>query len=157
MGDNMKIFLRMVKLIGLPLLIAVGIYSFIRFVWVPNSEEKKEFSFVQIGIEEYQQIYMDKEESVIFVTKEDSLKKSEFEQIVREKFQDKNIKVYYLDITSFEGDTLTLFEELTGLDHKKEYKLPKLIYSINGAIYDLIDGYQESHYVEDFINRNNIQ
>ena len=39
----MKIFLRLIKLIVVPLLIAIGIYSFIRFVWIPNSEEEKEF------------------------------------------------------------------------------------------------------------------
>lgn len=153
----MKIFLRLIKLIVVPLLIAIGIYSFIRFVWIPNSEEEKEFRFIQIGLEEYQQIFVDKEECLVFVTKEDSEKKSDFEQIIRDKFKSKSLNVYYLDISNFEKEKLTSFEDLTGLDHKQKYKLPILIYSINGAIYDSLDGYKESHYVEDFINRNNIQ
>ena len=51
----MKRFLRILKLVGIPLLIAVGIYSFIRFVWLADTAP--EFQFVDINTEQYLNIY----------------------------------------------------------------------------------------------------
>lgn len=148
----MKGFLRFLKLVGLPLLIAVGIYTFIRFVWLADT--KKEFSFVEISAEKYLDIYNNEEESVVFVTKKDSEKRNEYEQIIREKFDGKEITVYYYDITNLTEEKLSEFSNVTGLE--KKYELPLLIYTLNGGVYDMLQGYQEVHYVIDFIERNNI-
>ena len=42
-------------------------------------------------------------------------------------------------------------------NQKGKYKLPMLVYTLNGDVYDKLEGYQEIHYLEDFINRNNIK
>ena len=136
----------------MPLLIAVGIYSFIRFVWL--TEEKKEFSFVQINTEEYLNIYTDLEDSIVFFTKDGTDKKSEYEQIVSEKFDGKQITVYYYDITNLSEQEEKEFKNVTGI--KNKYELPLLVYTLKGTVYDYLDGYQEAHYVVDFIERNNI-
>lgn len=150
----MKKFLRIFRLIGIPFIVAFGIYSFIRFVWIPN--EKTEFKIQEINIEEYQKIYDESKESIIFITKTDFEKRYEYEEIVRQKFEDRNINVYYLNLTSMNDDELKRFESISNLDSEKEYILPILIYSLNGQVYDSLEGYQESHRVQQFIERNNI-
>lgn len=150
----MKRFLRILKLVGIPLLIAVGIYSFIRFVWLVDTAP--EFQFVDINTEEYLNIYYDLKESVVFITKDDSENKNEYEQIIREKFDGKYITVYYYNVTNLTEEEKIDFESVTGLDSKKEYELPMVVYTLKGNVYDSLQGYQEEHYVVDFIDRNNI-
>ena len=150
----MKKILKILKLVGIPFLIAFGIYSFIRFVWL--ADEKKEFSFQNITIEEYLNLYYDAKESVVFVVRDDTEQKSQYEQIIRENFDGKYVDVYYFNITNLNEEDLDSFEAITELETDKEYTLPILIYTLNGQAYDLLQGYHESHYVRDFIERNNI-
>lgn len=151
----MKKILRFLKLVVIPLIIAFGIYSFIRFVWVPN--EKREFQYKNIEINDYLNIYYDSKEAVVLVMKDNTEKKGEYEEIIREKFDGKFINVYYLNITSLTENELSQFEIITELDASKKYSLPILVYIINGQPYDILKGYQEPHYVQDFIERNNIK
>lgn len=150
----MKKFVRLFKLIGIPFLIAIGIYCFIRFIWL--NEPKNDFSFTQINTEEYLNIYYNLEEAVIFVAKEDSENKSGYEQIIRNQFTGKKVKVYYYNITNLNNQELVNFEAATGLIDVK-YQLPMLVYTLNGEIISLLEGDQDSYSVADFIEQNNIR
>lgn len=150
----MKKILRFLKLVGIPFIIAFGIYSFIRFVWL--ADETFEFSFQNINVEGYLNLYYESKESIVFVVKDDTEKKSEYEQIIHEQFDEKYIDVYYLDITNLSAEELVSFEAATELDGSEKYDLPILIYTLKGQVYDILQGYQEEHYVRDFIERNNI-
>lgn len=151
----MKKFIRLLKLIGIPFLIALGIYFFIRFVWL--DEPKIDFSFAQINTEEYLNIFYNLEEAVIFVTKEDSENKSSYEQTIRNQFNGKKVKVYYYNITKLNEQELINFEAATGLSGTKKYQLPMLVYTVNGEISSLLQGTQDSISVADFIGQNNIR
>ena len=150
----MKKILRFLKLVGIPFIIAFGIYSFIRFVWLADT--KKEFNFQNIDLKEYSELYLDSKESIVLIVKDDTEKKSEYEEIIRKVFDGKYIDVYYLNITNLTDDELKQFESSTGLTDKKKYELPILVYTLNGQVYALLEGYQEIHYVRDFVERNNI-
>ncbi len=150
----MKRFLKILKLVGIPFIIAFGIYIFIRFVWL--ADENKDFKFESINTEEYLNLYYESKESIVLAFKDDTKKKSEYEEIIRSKFYGKHINIYYYNLTNLTESELTDFEAATGLDTVKKYDLPILIYTLKGQAYDILEGYQESHYVQDFIERNNI-
>lgn len=150
----MKSFLRIVRLIVIPFIIAVIIYGLIYYFWLP--EEIKDFTFKQITTEEYNKLFYEKQESVVFITKENSEKKSEYEENIRKYFDGKYINVYYYDITNLTKDELNNLENNLGLKSGK-YELPILVYTLNGDVYDSMVGYKEVHYIVDFINRNNIK
>lgn len=150
----MNKFLRILKLVILPLIIAFGIYSFIRFVWLVDDE--KEFKFANINTEEYLNLYYDSKESVVLVFKDDTSKLNEYQEIIRDKFFGKKVLVYYYNITNLNDSELSNFASITGLGNEKKYDLPMLIYTLNGQPYDILKGYKEAHYVQDFIDRNNI-
>ena len=154
LGDNMRKFFKVIRMIVVPFIIALCIYGLIRYFWLPV--EKKAFTFNQITVEEYNDLFYNNEESIVFITKEDSEKKSEYEQNIRSKFDGMYVNVYYLDITNISDNELRSFESMMELE-KGKYKLPMLVYTLNGDVYDKLEGYQEIHYLEDFINRNNIK
>ena len=134
------------------MLIAVGIYSFIRFVWLTDT--KKEFSFTNVNTEQYLDIYYNLEKSVILIIKDDTENKSEYEQLIQDCFDGKQINVYYYNITNLSEQELLDFEAITGVE--ANYELPMLVYTLKGQVYDFLQGYQQSHYIIDFITRNNI-
>lgn len=150
----MKILIKILKLVILPLLIAIAIYSFIRFALVPK--QTKKFEFKNITVDEYKNIYFESKESIVFITKNDTDKRNEYEETIKQKFDGKNIDVYYLDISYISDNELKELDSITNLDSKKKYELPLLVYTLNGEVYDMLKGYQEPHYVVDFIQKNNI-
>ena len=85
---------RYVKLIGIPFIIAVGIFLFIKFIWL------KGFEFTNITVDEYVTLYNSNAEGIIYVTEEGAVKKDEFEVIIETVFEGKNVTVYKLDLTN---------------------------------------------------------
>lgn len=153
-GDIVRKFLKVVRLVLVPFIIAVCIYGLIYYFWLPV--EKKEFTFKQIIVEEYNNLFYNEKESVVFITREDSDRKSEYEENIREYFDGKYVDVYYFDITNISKEELRSFESMMELENGK-YQLPMLVYILNGKVYDSLEGFKEVHYLEDFINRNNIK
>lgn len=150
----MNKFLRFLKLVGIPFIIALGIYTFIRFVWL--KDENTEYKFTNINTEEYLNLYYDSKESVVFVFKDDTDKKDEYEKVIRSKFAGKSVSVYYYNITNLTESEVTDFISATGITEKEKDNLPMLVYTLKGQTYDILKGYQEEYYIQDFIDRNNI-
>ena len=71
-SDSMKKFL---KLIGIPFVIAVVIFLFIRFVWLRG------FEFKDMTVEEYVTFYNSSKEGIIYVTEDGAVMKEEFEEV----------------------------------------------------------------------------
>lgn len=150
----MNKFLRFLKLVGIPFIIALGIYTFIRFVWL--KDENTEYKFTNINTEEYLNLYYDSKESIVFIFKDNTNKKDEYEQIIRDKFTGKSVPVYYYNITNLTDVEVTDFISATGITEKEKDNLPMLVYTLKGQTYDILKGYQEEYYIQDFIDRNNI-
>ncbi len=150
----MNKFLRFLKLVGIPFIIALGIYTFIRFVWL--KDENTEYKFTNINTEEYLNLYYDSKESIVFIFKDNTDKKDEYEQIIRDKFTGKSVPVYYYNITNLTDVEVTDFISATGITEKEKDNLPMLVYTLKGQTYDILKGYQEEYYIQDFIDRNNI-
>ena len=151
----MNKFLRFLKLVGIPFIIALGIYTFIRFVWL--KDENTEYKFTNINTEEYLNLYYDSKESIVFIFKDNTDKKDEYEQIIRDKFTGKSVPVYYYNITNLTDVEVTDFISATGITEKEKDNLPMLVYTLKGQTYDILKGYQEEYYIQDFIDRNNIR
>lgn len=150
----MNKFLRFLKLVGIPFIIALGIYTFIRFVWL--KDENTEYKFTNINTEEYLNLYYDSKESIVFIFKDTTDKKDEYEQIIRDKFTDKSVPVYYYNITNLTDVEVTDFINATEITEKDKDNLPMLVYTLKGQTYDILKGYHEEYYIQDFIDRNNI-
>ena len=140
----MKWFL---KLVIIPFVIALVIFLFIRFVWL------KGFEFNDMSVDEYVTFYNSNNEGIIYVTKEDAVKKSEFERVIGSNFESKEIKVYKLDLTKVSDDDKQKFidaNEFTG----DEFTIPMLLYVKDGVVLDSIEGYAPDYVVADFIINN---
>lgn len=151
----MNKFLRFLKLVGIPFIIALGIYTFIRFVWL--KDENTEYKFTNINTEEYLNLYYDSKESIVFIFKDNTDKKDEYEQIIRDKFTGKSVPVYYYNITNLTDVEVTDFINATEITGKDKDNLPMLVYTLKGQTYDILKGYHEEYYIQDFIDRNNIR
>ena len=146
-SDMMKRFL---KLVGIPFVIALGIFLFIKFVWL------KGFEFTDMTVDEYVTFYNSNNEGIIYVTEENATMKVEFEEVIGKNFEGKNIEVYKLDLTNVSGD-----EEQTFIDANEftneQYVIPMLIYIKDGAVVDIIEGYVPDYKITEFIANNNIK
>lgn len=141
---------RYLKLIGIPFLIAVVIFLFIRFVWL------KGFEFTNMTVDEYVSFYNSNKEGIIYVTEEGAIKKEEFERIIGSNFEEKEIKVYKLDLTGVSGDERQKFidaNEFTG----DSFTIPMLLYVKEGNVVDSIEGYAPDYKVQELIEKNNIE
>ena len=138
------------KLIGIPFLIAVGIFLFIRFIWLP------EFKFKDMTVDEYVNLYNSNGEGIIYVTKEDAVMKDEFEEVIGSNFHNKKVGVYKLDLTSVSGDDEQKFIDANEFTDDS-FVIPMLIYVKDGSVKDAILGYAPDYKVEEFIQNNNIE
>ena len=138
------------KLIGIPFLIAVVIFLFIRFIWLP------EFKFKDMTVDEYVNLYNSSGEGIIYVTKEDAVKKDEFEKVIGSNFYNKKIEVYKLDLTNVSGDDEQKFIDANEFTNDS-FVIPMLIYIKDGNVEDSILGYAPNYIVEEFITNNNIE
>lgn len=141
---------RYFKLIGIPFLIAVAIFLFIRFVWLP------EFKFKDMTVDEYVSFYNSSSEGIIYVTKEDAVMKEEFEEVIGKQLYNKKIEVYKLDLTEVPGDDEQKFIDASELTDN-EYVIPMLIYVKDGNVVDSILGYVPDYKMEEFVLNNNIE
>ena len=141
---------RFLKLVGIPFIIAVGIFLFIRLVWLRG------FEFNDMTVDEYVSFYNSNNEGIIYVTKDDAVMNQEFEEVIGKNFEDKKIEVYKLNLTEVSGDEEQKFidaNEFTG----EQYVIPMLIYVNDGAIVDVIEGYVPDYVMLEFIATNNIE
>lgn len=143
----MKKFL---KLVGIPFIIAVGIFIFIRFVWLRG------FKFSDMTVDEYVTFYNSNNEGIIYITEEKAIMKDEFEEVIGKNFEDKKIKVYELDLTDASGDEKQKFIDANEFTDE-QYVIPMLIYVKDGIIIDVIEGYVPDYVMLDFITKNNIE
>lgn len=141
---------RYFKLIGIPFLIAVAIFLFIRFIWLP------EFKFKDMTVDEYVSFYNSSSEGIIYVTKEDAVMKEEFEEVIGKQLYNKKIEVYKLDLTEVSGDDEQKFIDANELTDN-EYVIPMLIYVKDGNVVDSILGYVPDYKMEEFVLNNNIE
>ena len=141
---------RFLKLVGIPFVIAVGIFLFIRFVWLRG------FVFSDMTVDEYVTFYNSNNEGIIYITEEKAIMKDEFEEVIGKNFEDKNIKVYKLDLTDASGDEKQKFIDANEFTNE-QYVIPMLIYVKDGAIIDVIEGYVPDYVMLDFITKNNIE
>lgn len=138
------------KLIGIPFLIAVAIFLFIKFVWLP------EFKFKDMTVDEYVSFYNSNNEGIIYVTKADAVKKEEFEDVIGSNFYNKKITVYKLDLTEVTGDDEQKFIDANEFTDAS-FVIPMLMYVKDGTVKDAILGYAPDYKVEEFIQNNNIK
>ena len=141
---------RMFKLIGIPFIIALIIFLFIKFIWL------KGFEFSDITIDEYVTFYNSNNEGIIYVTEDGAVKKEEFEDILGRSFEDKKIIVYKLDLTSITEDERKKFIDATEFKDS-EFTIPMLVYIKDGKMVDLISGYAPEYKVQELIEKNNIE
>lgn len=141
---------RYLKLIGIPLLIALIIFVFIRFVWL------KDFNFIDMTVDEYVAFYNSNQEGMIYVTKEDAIKKEEFEEVIGKNFYNKKTKVYKLDLTNVSGDEEQKFIDANEFTND-EFIIPMFLYVKNGVVVDSIDGYAPDYIMESFVVNNNVE
>ncbi len=141
---------RYFKLIGIPFLIAVAIFLFIRFIWLP------EFKFNDMTVDEYVSFYNSSNEGIIYVTKEDAVMKEEFEEVIIKYFHDKKMEVYKLDLTEVSGDDEQKFIDANDFVDN-EYVIPMLVYVNDGKVEDSIFGYVPDYKMEEFVLKNNIE
>lgn len=147
----MKKFL---KLVGIPFLIAVLIFLFIRFVWL------KEFTIKDITIDEYVTMYNSKQKIIVFVTNDGFVDNDSYEEVIINSFHDKKIKVYKLDLTDSLAEEK--FISANGFS-SDEYVIPMLLYVNDGALVASIDGYSvefSAEYetrIQNLISTNNIE
>ena len=141
---------RFLKLVGIPFIIALAIFLFIRLVWL------KGFEFIDMTVEEYVTFYNSNNEGIIFVTEETTVMKDEFEEVIGKHFEGKTIKIYQLDLTEVSGDEKQKFIDANEFTNE-QYVIPMLIYVKDGAIVDVIEGYAPDYKVLEFITNNNIE
>lgn len=141
---------RFLKLVGIPFVIALAIFLFIRFVWL------RDFEFTDMTVDEYVSFYNSNNEGIIYVTKDDAVMNAEFEEVIGKNFEDKKIEIYKLNLTEVSGDEEQKFidaNEFTG----EQYVIPMLIYVNDGAIVDVVEGYVPDYVMLEFITTNNIE
>lgn len=138
------------KLIGIPFLIALVIFLFIKFIWLPG------FSFKDMTIDEYVSFYNSNKEGIIYVTKEDAVMKEEFEQVIGSNFEGKKIEVYKLDLTEVTSDDEQKFIDANDFTDDS-FVIPMLMYVKDGKVEDAILGYAPDYKVVELIENNNIQ
>lgn len=138
------------KLIGIPFLIAVAIFLFIKLVWL------REFNFKDMTVEEYVTLYNSNSEGIIYVTEDEAVMKSEFEEAIAASFSSRKVAVYKLDLTKTNDEEKEKFLEANEFTSDK-FTIPMLIYVKNGVIIDKIDGYAPEYVIEQFITDNNIE
>lgn len=138
------------RLIGVPFIIAVLIFLFIKFIWLPG------FSFEDMSVEDYVSFYNSNSEGIVYVTKDDAVMKEEFEEVIGSNFQGKNIKVYKLDLTNVSGDDEQKFIDANEFTDES-FVIPMLIYIKDGKVEDSILGYVPDYKMDEFILNNNIQ
>lgn len=141
---------RFFKLVGIPFIIALVIFLFIRFVWL------KGFEFTDMTVDEYVSFYNSNNEGIIYVTKEDAVMKEEFEEVIGSNFEGKQIEVYKLDLTNVSDDDKQKFIDANEFTDN-EFTIPMLLYIKDGAVVNSIQGYAPEYVVRDFITNNNIQ
>lgn len=141
---------RFLKLVGIPFVIAVAIFLFIRFVWL------KGFEFTDMTVDEYVTFYNSNNEGIIYITEETAVMKNEFEEVIGKNFEAKNIEVYKLDLTNVSEDEKQKFiaaNEFTS----EQFVIPMLIYVKEGTIVDVIEGYVPDYKMLEFVTNNNIE
>ncbi len=143
----MKKFL---KLVGIPFVIALAIFLFIRFVWLRG------FEFTDMTVDEYVTFYNSNNEGIIYVTEETAVMKDEFEEVIGKNFEEKTIEVYKLDLTDVSGDEEQKFIDANEFT-SDQYVIPMLIYVKDGAIIDVVEGYAPDYKVLEFVTNNNIE
>lgn len=141
---------RYFKLIGIPFLVAVAIFLFIRFIWLPG------FKFKDMTVDEYVSFYNSSNEGIIYVTKDDAIMKEEFEEVIGTYFHDKKIDVYKLDLTEVSGDDEQKFIDANEFTDD-EFVIPMLVYIKDGKVEDAILGYVPDYKMEEFVSNNNIE
>lgn len=141
---------RMFRLIGIPFIIALGIFLFIKFIWL------KGFEFLNITVDEYVTFYNSNKEGIIYVTKDGAVKKEEFENVLEKSFEDKKIKAYKLDLTFVTDDEHQKFVDITEFKDS-EFTIPMLIYIKEGNVIDIINGYVPEYKIQELIEKNNIE
>lgn len=141
---------RFLKLVGIPFLIAIVIFLFIRFVWL------KGFEFTDMTVDEYVTFYNSNNEGIIYVTEDTATMKDEFEEVISKNFEEKNIKVYKLDLTEVSGDDKQKFIDANDFTNE-QFVIPMLIYVKDGTIIDVIQGYVPDYVMLDFMTNNNIE
>ena len=141
---------RFLKLIVIPFVIALLIFLFIRFVWLRG------FEFSDMSVEEYVKFYNSNNEGIVYVTKDDAVKKNEFEEVIGSNFEAKEIKVYELNLTKASDDDKQKFIDANEFTDD-EFIIPMLLYIKDGAIVDSIEGYAPDYVVADFITSNDIK
>lgn len=141
---------RYFKLIGIPFLVAVAIFLFIRFIWLPG------FKFKDMTVDEYVSFYNSSDEGIIYVTKDDAVMKEEFEEVIGTYFHDKKIDVYKLDLTEVSGDDEQKFIDANEFTDD-EFVIPMLVYIKDGKVEDAILGYVPDYKMEEFVSNNNIE
>lgn len=141
---------RMLKLVGIPFIIAVGIFLYIRFFWL------KGFEFKDINVDEYVTMYNSKKEGIIYVTEESAVKKEEFEEIITNNFENKKIIVYKLDLTNIEKEEREKFINANEFTDES-FTIPMILYIKDGMVVDSIQGYAPDYKVQELIEKNNIE
>lgn len=141
---------RFLKLVGIPFIIALAIFLFIRFVWL------KGFEFTDMTVVEYVSFYNSNNEGIIYVTKDNAVMNNEFEEIIGKNFEGKKIEVYKLNLTDVSGDEEQKFIDVNEFTDE-QYVIPMLIYVKDGAIIDVIEGYVPDYVMLEFITTNNIE
>ena len=141
---------RFFKLVGIPFIISLVIFLFIRFVWL------KGFDFTDMTVDEYVSFYNSNNEGIIYVTKEDAVMKEEFEEVIGSNFEGKQIEVYKLDLTNTSDDDKQKFIDANEFTDN-EFTIPMILYIKDGSVVDSIQGYAPEYVVRDFITNNNIQ
>lgn len=141
---------RFLKLVGIPFLVAVVIFLFIRFVWL------KGFTFDDMTVDEYVTFYNSNNEGIIYVTEDTATMKTEFEEVIGKNFEEKTIEVYKLDLTNMTGDDKQKFIDANEFTDE-QFVIPMLIYVKNGMIIDVIEGYVPDYVMVEFITNNNIE
>jgi len=141
---------RYMKLIGIPFIIAVGIFLFIKFVWL------KGFEFTSMTVDEYVTFYNSNSEGIIYVTEEGAEKKEEFENIIESSFASKEIEVYKLDLTSVTEEEHQKFIDANEFTDES-FTIPMLLYVKSGNVVDSIEGYAPEYRVQELVEKNNIE
>lgn len=141
---------RFLRLVIVPFVIALFIFIFIRFIWL------KGFEFKNMSVDEYVTFYNSNNEGIIYVTKEDAVMKDEFEKVIGSNFENKEIKVYKLDLTAISDDDKQKFIDANEFTDE-EFTIPMLLYVKDGIVVDSIEGYAPDYVMVDFITNNNIQ
>jgi len=141
---------RYVRLIGIPFIIAVCIFLFIKFVWL------KEFKFMPITIDQYVELYNSNDEGIIYVSDNKFDKTAEFEATIKNVFQNKKVTVYMLNLTDISDLEHQKFVEISKFPDNS-FIVPMILYIKDGVIMDSIEGYALEDKVKEFVEKNNIE